>query len=58
VPDRVFRDPVERASDQVPEGVTAKYISAQQHNIHNQNKAADTYSEAVRKTEGHHCVVG
>jgi hypothetical protein len=58
VADRVFRDPVERPSYQVPEGVAAEDISAQQHNIHNENKASDPDSEAVRETEGHHRVVG
>jgi hypothetical protein len=53
----MFRDTIERPSDQVPEGMTAEDISAQQHNIHNENEASDPNSETVGKVEGDHCVV-
>jgi hypothetical protein len=42
----------------MPKGVTAKYISAQQYDIHNQNEAPDPDSESVGKAEGHHRVIG
>ncbi len=57
VPYRVFRDPVERPSDQVPEGVTAEYVSAKKHHVHHQDEASNPDAEAVRKTEGYHCVI-
>ncbi len=57
VPHRVFRDLVERPSDQVPERVTAKNISTQKHHVHNQNEGPDTDSETVGKSEGYHCVI-
>ena len=57
VPHRVFRDAVERASDQVAERVAAEYISAEKHNVHHQDEASDADAEAVGETEGHDCVV-
>jgi hypothetical protein len=42
----------------MPKGVTAEYVSAQQYNIHDQNQASDSDSEAIRKTKGHHSVIG
>jgi hypothetical protein len=53
----MFRNTIERPSDQVPEGVTAEDISAKQHNIQNENEASDPNSETVGKVEGDHRVV-
>ena len=57
VPYRVFRDAVERPSDQVPEGMAAEYISAEKDNIHDQDEASDADPEAVRETKGDDCVI-
>ena len=51
VPDGVIGDLVEGASDHVPEGVTAEDISAEKHDIHDQNEASNADPEAVRKKE-------
>ena len=57
VPYRVFRDLIERASNQVPEGVAAEDIAAEKNNVHHQDEASDPDPEAVGETEGHDCVI-
>ena len=57
MPYRVFRDLIERAADQVAEGVAAEYIPAEKHNVHHQDDAPDPDPEAVRKAEAHDRVV-
>ena len=49
VPHRMLRDLVEGSPHQMPERVTAKYVSTQEHNVHNQNDAADPNPKAIRK---------
>ena len=48
---------IERASDQVAEGVAAEYIAAEKNNVHHQDEASDPNPEAVGETEGHDCVI-
>ena len=57
VPYRVFRDAVERPTDQVPEGMAAEYISAEKDNIQDQDEASDADPEAVRETKTDDCVI-
>ena len=37
--------------------MTAEYVSAEKHHVHSQDQASDPDAEAVRETEGHHCVI-
>ena len=57
VPYRVIRDLVECSSDQVPERMTPEYVSAQKHDIDDQNEASNPDPESLREKERPHRVV-
>ena len=47
VPDRVFRNAIERAADQVAEGVAPENVQRDQHNVYGKDDRANADSEAI-----------
>ena len=57
VPHGMLGDAIERPADQMPEGMTPEDISAQKHDIHDENKASNPDPESIGEEERPECVV-